>query len=66
MKTVGLKRLAGSNPVYGAKWAGNPVIGSGLDCKSSVFGFCWFKSSSAHLNICLYKPNLVRQEIANL
>lgn len=24
------------------------VIGSGPDCKSGTFGFCWFKSSSSH------------------
>lgn len=27
------------------------VIGSGPDCKSGAFGFCWFKSNSAH---CVY------------
>ena len=24
------------------------IIGSGPDCKSGAFGFCWFKSNPAH------------------
>lgn len=27
------------------------VIGSGPDCKSGAFGFCWFKSNPTH---CVY------------
>ena len=27
------------------------VAGSGPDCKSGAFGFCWFKSSSPHSTV---------------
>ena len=47
MKTVGLKRLAGSNPVYGVyRWMSRIGIAAGRN--PVVLGQCRFKSYSTH------------------